>query len=206
MLKTFASKIFISTLSIGIIYPLFKPSSVEAISFMFYQKGFVDNGFIIGNFWGTDKDNDGYITFSWDTDMSLDVDKIFDSGSLSISYFSDNSPRIYISPEDIDYYSWEYSISSNQLRGYTEKMFSGVDMSQKKGTCVWSWDLNLPDDYENLEACSLSPLEIVNQALPSQDNSGNNSSTKVPEPSSILSLLAVGVLSAGSALLRRQKQ
>ncbi len=205
MLKTFASKFFISTLSIGIIYPLFKPSSVEAISFTFYQKGFVDNGFIIGKFWGTDKDNDGYINFSYDTDISTDDDK-FDSGSLSISYFSDYSPRIYISPTDIDYYSWEYSISSNQLRGYTEKMFSGVDMSQKKGTCVWSWDLNLPGDYVNLEASSSSPLEIVNQALPSQDNSGNNSSTKVPEPSSILSLLAVGVLSAGSALLRRQKQ
>jgi len=205
MLKTFTSKIVIYTLAIGIIYPVFKPSSVEAISFSFYQEGFPDNGLLRGEFSGRDNNNDGYITFDIYTDNIYSAENENpDSGSVIIEYSSDNLERVGMTtPDLVGSYSWEYSISANQLRGYTEKLYSGVTVSQKEGTCVWAYGW---DDYYAQEVCSSSPLVIVSQALPSKNNSGDNSSTKVPEPSSTLGLLAVGALSAGSALLRRQKQ
>lgn len=229
MLKLLPSRIIIYTLALGIVYPLFKPYPVEAISFSFYQWGFGDNGFLKGTFSGSDNDNDGYISFDECTyflgykcdyvfsnpdniDEYEEYEEVYektDRGYVSMDFFSDHSDRVNLDTGDIASFSWTYSISSNQLTGYTSKLYSGVRMSQKE-TCVWGDWINVEyyDDYKDY--CNTSPLVIVSQGLPSKPNSGNNSSgddssTKVPEPSLSLSLLAVGLLSAGSALLRSQK-
>lgn len=210
MLKSLTSKLVIYTFAISI-YPVIKHSSVQAISFESYQEsfshtfyfsqeGFHHNGFLIGKFWGNDNNNDGYITLDYETFFFDDESESLDRGGVEIEYTADNlsvfGKTSYINTLDLGDYFWDYSISSNQLRGRIAELYEGVVVSPKK-TCVF---VDWADD--NSESCSSSPLVI--QALPGKNDSGNNSSTKVPEPSSTLGLLAVAALSAGSALLRKR--
>jgi hypothetical protein len=194
MLKNLSSKIAGCTISF-VILSVFECHYAQAITLTFYQNSFPDNGFLKGEFNGEDKNNDGYIDI--DIFSNYFYEEGYDSGNIVLEYFSDiidsDVSRFYVDSTYASEFQFRYSILSNQLTGYLYYPNVGVDLNENRMgqniTCVY---------YYVDAGCSNSPLVVQNLS--------DNSSTKVPEPSLSLTLLAVGALSAGSALLRRQKQ